>query len=166
MASDKAKDIASRERWWLVRAGERGVAFKKFSAESMIAAGSATPSVDLSGLDSPQAITAQLWGADPAFESWRCGEVIQFCLEMQEGDVVVTPDSGSTRVVLRVVDGPVRFCPKDSHGLRHQRRVVPGLSRTLSESDRKLLPSSRSGTVFRLDDHQRELLVRYLLEGS
>lgn len=145
-------------RWWIVRAGEGAVAFKRFSSESIVAAGSSTPYFDNDVERTESELRSALLRADSSFPEYRAREVVDFCLGMSIGDGVVTPNKGGTEFLIRLISSDFYCVGNDPNSLHIHRKVRPGLLRKLTPEFEGVMTLGRTGTVFRASDERTKCI--------
>lgn len=151
----------SVDRWWMVRA-EGGSLQEYFRSNGIVAAGNATPKVDLSGISGVDSLREHFEQAPGGAEfvarrRQRFGMVVFFLLGMRQGDIVVTPSKGTTNVQVGTVDGPYEYHPTDPHGLHLHRRVKWWTTREVDGILQRELRHPQD-TVFGLSAHIVEAL--------
>lgn len=144
----------------MVRA-ESGSLFERFRKESIVAAGSATPNIDLSGASNEVELRRKLEAATGGrgfLRGRRFEDVRRFVLDISNGDVVVTPSAGTTELLVRNISGGYRYVPDDPDGLHLHRPVAPGRRVALPRGARNALPRRPAGTLFALSADQIALI--------
>jgi len=160
--------IACECNWWLVRAnGGADKLIRRFSNESMIAAGTRTPNVDLSTATDDQGVRVILERTPLGQEfaaSPRMAEVLRFVFHIAKGDVVVTPTAGTSEFLIRFVKGPYQYHPKDPDEMHMHRKVEPGMRIPVPTAQRDQFPRQPKGTVFALSEDQTRLVKAMLIK--
>lgn len=155
--------LAEVSRWWMVR-GMGGSLLERFWRERMVAVGSETPNVDLSGLSDESGLRSRLQDPGtgrPLVEERRFREICDFVLRMQIGDVVVTPGKSTSEVLIGTVTGPVSYDPKAAGGV-HAQRAVNWRKRPEVPSPVRQVLSQPQIATFQLNEGQRAALIEII----
>lgn len=155
---------------WMVRAGEAGVYAPLFVEHSLAMLGwSETGSVE--GL-SPEDILAAVSRAFPDMRNAQRGQaanaLARFAVEMQPGDLVVTPESRTRTILLGRVAGPYRYLDHALAGDYNHVRSVKWFAR-FSRDDLSYGAQNTLGSLLTLTkpSHEAELLgLAELHEGD
>lgn len=155
---------------WLVRAGKGGI-YASTALEHGVCGIGWTELPDLTSIEEREQLERlyreQFPDATPASIGNGVGQVWAFRSRIQEGDLVLLPDSARAVLAIGKVVGPYEFRPDLPDDLRHARRVEwikPDIPRAAFEQD--LLHSFGSLlTVSQVKRNNAEERIRAIVEG-